>query len=576
MQDFLARVSGLELVVLVRFIIIAALKRGVMLSRSVATVAAESIMECLTFGHSVSSLLAALVKNRVEEYGIDLDFMDPYGSMEKAIRLELTSEGKLHLLDGKSKEEVDAMVKAMMVDRLRKKFGLDPEAECFSVHVHGELRFFVKMDRETFDEFMIALVVTEFLDAAYSTISAVDFDADLTPRLVGEETEEDDSEEDEEDEALALDFHGKYSELFHERMEYWQNSKAYPLGCARVNPHFGDEAMDREDEMVCLPSHLNKTLLEKTKPVLIALTKEAALARKGFSSAAQAHLKGKGRKGRKFVIPSISVLEYQAAYLYVVTSFDRRMKQDPEMSLKSVQVLVNGSYKTATISGDRLRSIHDADGEVVASWKSPKMKYYFCVKSSLEDFFKSTDCEFTGPILLSKNGKFLLGKKTEVNELGYVWPALLISASLVGFIIPLGENEEAYLARKARKSQACKKAGLYLSKQEFFRELDAEAPQKSPISWMFGEVTTHMAFVAIQGDMERRLLELFGCKIVWNKPTVEIEGEDGKKLGWTKPNSYQVLGLNGQLRSNIVETTGSSEIVEDDDGSEWAELEQAV
>lgn len=565
MQDFLARVSGLELVVLVRFIIIAALKRGVMLSRSVATIAAESIMECLTFGHSVSSLLSALVKNRIEEYAVETDFMDLDGSVEKAVRLELATVSS-HLLVNRTKEEIDIMVKVMVTDRLRKKFGLDPESEFFCVRVRGELRFFMKMDQETYQEFMMALVVTEFLDASSASITAVDFDEYLVPRLVGEETEED-SEDTEETE--ALDFQGRYSEAFHEKMEFFMNSKSYPLGAARINPHFGDEASDREDEMGCLPSHFHDTIEKKTKPVLIALAREAALARKGFSTAAQAYLKG---KGRKFVVPSISVLEFQAAYLYVIKMYGYDA-QDPEMSLKSAQVLVNGSYKTAAISGDRLRSIHDAEGETVSSWQSPEMRYYGSIKFRMEDFFKSTNCEFDGPIQLSKNGKFLLGKKVEVDELGFVWPALLIHASLVGFVIPLGETKDAYLARKEAFSQNLRKSGLYLTTDQFFEELKKNAPEKARISWMFGEVTTQVAFIAIQGDMERQLLRLFGLKVVWNKATIEFENGG---MGWTKPNSYQVIGLNGQLRSNIVEATGSSEIVEDDDGSEWTELEQAV
>lgn len=566
MQDFLARVSGLGLGVLVRFLVVAALKRGITISRSVASSAAESIMECLTFGHSVSSLLSALVKNRIEEYAVEVSFMDPDGSMEKAVRLELATVSS-HLLVNRTKEDIDTMVQVMVTDRLRKKFGLDPEAQYFSTTIRGELRFFMKMSSEVFNEFLMAVMVTEFLNASASTISAVDFDECLVPRLVGDEAEEDDSEETEETE--ALDFQGKYSEAFHEKMEFFMNSKSYPLGAARVNPHFGDEASDREDEMGCLPSHFSGTIEKKTKPVLIALAREAALARKGFSLAAQTYLKD---KGRKFALPNISVLEFQAAYMYVIKMYGYDA-QDPEMNLKSIQVLVNGSYKTAAISGDRLRSVHDAEGETVSSWQSPEMRYYSSIKFRMEDFFKSTDCEFDGPIQLSKNGKFLLGKKIEVDELGYVWPALLIHASLVGFIIPLGETKDVYLARKEAFSQNLRKSGLYLTTDQFFEELKKGAPEKAQIAWMFSEVTTQVAFIAIQGDMERVLLRLFGCKVVWNKATVAFENGG---TGWTKPNSYQVVGLNGQLRSNIVETTGSSEIVEDDDGNEWAELEQAV
>jgi len=566
MQAFLDRVSELGLVGLVRFIMIAALKRGVVLSRSVATTAAEYVMDALFVEHTIVSLLSAVVKNRTEEYGVDIDIIDHDGEIEKAVRLELATVSS-HLLEGLSREDVDIMVKAMVTKRLVALYRMDPTTEYCAIKVRGEWKFFLKMDQSVFEEFIACVVVMEVMGGIEAaTVTAVDFNESKTPKFISEDDDSEETEDLEGEEELALDFHGKYSELFHEKMEYFQNSKAYPLGCARVNPHFGDEATDTEGEFNCLPSHLRNTIEKKTKGALTTLARLVALARRGYSDPAINHLKAKKRFNG---LPQLSILEYQAAYLYVIGTYGFDV-QDPEMDLKSMQVMVNGGYKTSTINGDRIRSVHNQDGAAITTWMAPEMRYWTSIKFKMEDFFKSAvHADFTGPFQLSKNGNFLIGRKIEVDELGQVWPAVLLNGSLAGIMLPLGESKEEYLARKEKFTASLKTAGVYLSADEYYAKLKEAAPEKARCAWMFAEVTnSKVAFIAIQGDLERQILRTAGFTIQWNKPV----NEDGY---WTKPNSYVVLDLNGNPRSNVIDTTGSSEIVEDH-GEDLDQLDQAV
>lgn len=566
MQAFLDRVSELGLVGLVRFIMTMAFRRGVMLSRSVATTAAEHVMDALFVEHTIVSLLSAVVKNRIEEYEVDIDIIDHDGEIDKAIRLELATVSS-HLLEGLSREDVDIMVKVMKTQRLVAQYQMDSQAEYFAAKVRGEWKFFLKMDQQVFEEFIACVVVMEVMGGIEATtVTAVDFNESKTPKLISEDDDSEETEDLEDQEQLALDFHGKYSELFHEKMEYFQNSKAYPLGCARVNPHFGDEASDTEGEFECLPSHLRATIEKKTKGALTTLARRVALARRGYSDPAINHLKAKNRFNG---LPQLSILEYQAAYLYVVGTYGFDV-QDPEMDLKSMQVMVNGGYKTSTISGDRMRSIHNQDGATISAWMAPEMRYWSSIKFKMEDFFKSVNhTDMTGPFQLSKNGNYLIGRKTEVDDLGNVWPAILLNGSLAGVMIPLGESKDEYLTRKEKFTASLKAARVFLSADEYYAKLKEAAPEKARYSWMFAEViNSKVAFIAIQGDLERQILRAAGFTIQWNKAVTD----DGY---WTKPNSYVVLDLNGNPRSNVIDTTGSSEIVEDH-GEDLDQLDQAV